>query len=149
MVSDSVTPWTVTHQAPLFMEFPRQEYWRGLPFPSPRDLPDPGIAPNPGIELNPGIKPGFPTLQADSLPSEPPAKSPPGKQLSLAPVYSGGNGEIEWIREDEDSHSSNPSIANRFEFLVDESPVATLPFRPFSLLILHHLTPSSTLQVRD
>ena len=36
-------PWTVTHQAPLCMGFPRQEYWSGLPFPSPGDLPDPGI----------------------------------------------------------------------------------------------------------
>ena len=39
------TPWTVTHQAPLFMGFPRQEYWIGLPFPSPGDLPEPGIKP--------------------------------------------------------------------------------------------------------
>ena len=44
------------------MEFSRQEYWGELPFPSPGDLPDPGI------------KPGSPTLQADSLPSEPPGK---------------------------------------------------------------------------
>ena len=51
----SVTPETVVCQAPLSMEFPRQEYWSGLPFPSP------------------GIKPGSPALQADSLPSEPPA----------------------------------------------------------------------------
>ena len=36
-----VTPWTVSHQAPLSMEFSRQEYWSGLPFPSPGDLPDP------------------------------------------------------------------------------------------------------------
>ena len=44
IVSDSfVTPWTVAHQAPLSMGFPRQEYWSGLPFPSPGDLPDPGI----------------------------------------------------------------------------------------------------------
>ena len=46
----------------MSMEFSRQEYWSGLPFPSPRDLP------------NPGIKPGSPTLQADSLPSEPQGK---------------------------------------------------------------------------
>ena len=39
------TPWTVAHQAPLSMGFSRQEYWRGLPFPSPRDLPNPGIEP--------------------------------------------------------------------------------------------------------
>ena len=38
-----VTPWTVARQAPLFMGFPRQEYWSGLPFPSPGNLPDPGI----------------------------------------------------------------------------------------------------------
>ena len=39
------TPWTVAHQAPLYMRFFRQEYWSGLPFPSPGDLPDPGIEP--------------------------------------------------------------------------------------------------------
>ena len=57
-----MTPWAVAYQAPLFMEFSRQEYWSGLPFPSPGDLPDPGI------------EPGSPTLQADALPSEPPGK---------------------------------------------------------------------------
>ena len=46
-------------QTPLSMRFPRQEYWSGLPFPSPGDFP------------NPGIKPVSPALQADSLPSEP------------------------------------------------------------------------------
>ena len=50
-----MTPWTVAHQAPLSMGFSRQEYWSGLPFPSPMDLP------------NPGIEPRSPTLQADSL----------------------------------------------------------------------------------
>ena len=49
------TPWTVGHQVPLSMEFSRQEYWSGLPFPLPRDLPDPGI------------KPRFPALQVDPL----------------------------------------------------------------------------------
>ena len=44
-MSDSVNPWTVTHQAPLSMGFPRQEYWSGFPFPPPGDLPDPGIEP--------------------------------------------------------------------------------------------------------
>ena len=52
------TPWTVACQAPLSMGFSRQEYWGGLPFPSPRDLPDPGIEPE------------SPALQADSLPTE-------------------------------------------------------------------------------
>ena len=56
------TPWTVAHQAPPSMGFSRQEYWSGLPFPSPGDLP------NPGIEL------GSPVLQTDALPSEPPGK---------------------------------------------------------------------------
>ena len=54
------TPWTVAYQAPQSMEFSRQEYWSGLPFPSPEDLP------------NPGSEPGSPALQADALPSEPP-----------------------------------------------------------------------------
>ena len=58
------TPWTVTYQAPPSMGFSRQEYWSGLPFPSPGDLPDPGI------------EPGSPTLQADPLTSEPPGKAP-------------------------------------------------------------------------
>ena len=43
VVSDSQTPWTVVHQAPLSLEFSREEYWSGLPFPSPEDLPNPGI----------------------------------------------------------------------------------------------------------
>ena len=52
VVSEFVTPWIVAHQAPLSKGFSRQEYWSGLPFPSPRDLPDPGIEPT------------FPALQA-------------------------------------------------------------------------------------
>ena len=40
-----MTPWTVAHQAPLSMEFSRQEYWSGLPFPTPEDLSNPGIEP--------------------------------------------------------------------------------------------------------
>ena len=53
-------PWTSAHQTPLSMGFSRQEYWNGLTFPSPGDLPDPGIGP------------GSPALWADSLPAEPP-----------------------------------------------------------------------------
>ena len=46
VVSDSfATPWSVAHQVPLSMGFPRQEYWSGLPFPFPGDLPDPGTEP--------------------------------------------------------------------------------------------------------
>ena len=44
-MSNSATPWIVTHWAPLSMGFSRQEYWSGLPFPPPGDLPDPGIEP--------------------------------------------------------------------------------------------------------
>ena len=62
VMSDSVTPWTAAHQAPLSMEFCRQGYWSGLPFPSPEDLP------------HPWIEPGSPTLQADTLPTEPSGK---------------------------------------------------------------------------
>ena len=61
------TPWTVACQAPLSMGFSRQEYWNGLPVPSPGDLP------------NPGIKPRSPALQADALSSEPLGKPPDEK----------------------------------------------------------------------
>ena len=47
VVSDSATPWTVAHQAPLSMGFLRQEYWSALPFPIPGDIPDPGSKPSP------------------------------------------------------------------------------------------------------
>ena len=57
-----MTPWTVTNQVPLSMEISRQEYWSGLPFPSPGDL------------LDLGIEPQSPTLQADTLLSESPGK---------------------------------------------------------------------------
>ena len=57
-----MTPWTVDHQALLSMDFSRQEYWSGLPFPSSGDTPDPGIEPR------------SPVLQADSLLFELPGK---------------------------------------------------------------------------
>ena len=57
-------PWTVTYQAPQSMGFTRQEYWSGLLFPSPGDLP------------NPGTEPRSPALQTDALPSEPLGKPP-------------------------------------------------------------------------
>ena len=66
------TPWTVAHQAPPSMGFSRQEYWSGLPFPSPGDLPDPWI------------KPRSPALQADTLNSEPPGKL---SKLPYDPAY--------------------------------------------------------------
>ena len=76
-------PWTVAQHAPLSMEFSRQEYWSGLPFPSPGDLSDAGI------------EPGFPAMQADSLPTDHHLTSPldiPEKLLKsyghiVFPVY--------------------------------------------------------------
>ena len=59
---DVATPWTVVYKVPLSMEFSRQEYWRGLPVPSPGDLPDAGIEPR------------SPALRADALTTEPPGK---------------------------------------------------------------------------
>ena len=66
-----MTPWTVAHQAPQSMEFSRQEYWSGLPFPFPGDLP------------NPGIEPGSPTLQADHQRSPRRAETKRKKEFNL------------------------------------------------------------------
>ena len=60
-----VTPWTVAHRVPLSTGFPRQEYWSGLPFPSPGDLPAPGT------------EPASPALAGRLSPTEPPEKSKP------------------------------------------------------------------------
>ena len=62
-VSNSLTPWTIACQTLLSMEFSRHAYWSGLPFSTPGDFSDPGT------------EPGSPSLQADSLPSEPAEKS--------------------------------------------------------------------------
>ena len=70
VVVDSVTPWTVARQAPLSMEFSRQEYWSRLPFPPPGDLPDPGIEPM--SPVSPALVGGFFTTE------------PPGSRYSIA-----------------------------------------------------------------
>ena len=62
VMSNSWDPWAVALQAPLSMGFSRQEYWSGLPFPSPGDLP------------NPGIEPASPALEAGSLATESPGE---------------------------------------------------------------------------
>ena len=67
-----MTPWTIALQAPMSMEFSRQQYWSRSPFPSPGNL------------SNPGIEPRSPVLQADSLPSESPGKSKVSHILSLS-----------------------------------------------------------------
>ena len=66
----SATPWTVAYQDPLSMEFSRQEYWSGFPFPPPGDLPDRGIEPR------------SPALQADTLSSEPLGKPFPEMEIT-------------------------------------------------------------------
>ena len=73
------TPWTVARQSPLAMGFFSQEYWNGLPFPSPGNLSDPAI------ELT------SPALQVDSLPSEPPGKvSRNHRDIPAAPEWPEG-----------------------------------------------------------
>ena len=68
--------WTVAYQAPPSMGFSRQEYWSGLPFPSPGDLPNPGMEPSPA-------------LRADALTSEPPGR-PYGSIIDLHVVLVSG-----------------------------------------------------------
>ena len=65
VVSYSLNPWTVARQVPLSMRFSREEYWRGLPFPPPGDLPDPGIEPT---------SPMAPVLTGRLFTTEPPGK---------------------------------------------------------------------------
>ena len=97
VISDSyMNPWTVARQVPLFMGFPRQEYWNGLPFPSPGDLPDPGIEPR------------FPALQADSLPTE--LQGKPKKECSRREKGMNSIGSV--IRV---SFVMNPSLQEGFE----------------------------------
>ena len=79
------TPWTVAHYAPLSMGFSRQEYWSGLPFPSPGDLP------------NPGIEPRSPALQADALTSEPPGKPLPNKVCRCASMCVSSDNSFFWV----------------------------------------------------
>ena len=81
------TPWAVAHQAPPSVEFSRQEYWSGLPFPSPRDLP------------NPEIEPRSPALQAAPLPSEPPGKpSYPLGRYKLKPQRATPSYLLRWLQ---------------------------------------------------
>ena len=91
------TPWTVAYQAPPSVGFSRQEYWSGLPFPSPGDLP------------NPGIEPRSPALQADALPSE-----PPGKTLKLSLSLNSWSG----IRSSDKDHTLSPQAKISPFFLV-------------------------------
>ena len=84
------TPWTVTYQAPLSMGFSRQEYWSGLPFPSPRDLPDPGIESE------------SPALQADALTSEPPGKPKGNHKQQQKVTLQNGRKYLQMMRQTRD-----------------------------------------------
>ena len=79
------TLWSIAFQAPLSMGFSRQEYWSGLPFPSPGDLPDPRIEPT---------SPLSPALQADSLPAEPLGKTLRARNRSKLPLCLAGLWDI-------------------------------------------------------
>ena len=80
------TPWTVAHQAPLSMRFPRQGHWSGLPFPSPGGLPDPGIEPR-----SPALIGGFFTTEP---PGKPPTNYPAYKKLTTP--FSGASCLLRW-----------------------------------------------------
>ena len=70
MFDSFATPWTVAHQVPLSMGFPRQEHWSGLPFLSPAEIPNPGIEP-----MSPALASGFLTTD------------PPGKSMIANTIY--------------------------------------------------------------
>ena len=110
-------PVDIACQAPLSMGFSRQEYWSGLPFPSPGDLP------------NPGIEPGSPALQADALSSEPPGKPPRtgDKRPNIikdAPFthYSGNYKSL-------GSHKAGDQISFRNIFCSSEWPNIFVPYK--------------------
>ena len=96
-----VIPWTVPRQAPLSIGFSRQEYWSGLPCPPPRGIP------------NPGIEPRSPTLQAESLLSEPPGKPENTTVGSLSLLHG-----IFLTQE------SNPLLLCLLHWLADSLPLA-------------------------
>ena len=120
----SVTPWTVACQAALSMEFSREEYWSGLPFPSPRDLPDPGI------------KPGSPALTGGFFTTAPPGK-PPYSLLSrkyytvvkVALILEHGQSIL--IREFNFSHSPRAIWETFFPFVWQRELLHIWPFQLF------------------
>ena len=116
MFNSIATPWTAAYQAPQSMEFSRQEYWSGLPFISPGDLP------NPGIEL------GSSALQANALSSEPPGK-PHGLYITLnpnpnpnSPDQNTGVASLSLLQGIFQTQGSNPSPALHTDSLPAEPP---------------------------
>ena len=99
----TATPWCVAHQALLStMGFSRQEYWSGLSFPSPGDLP------------NPGIKPRFPTLQADFLLTKPPGK--PNTTYQIRSDQISRSAVSDSLRPHESQHARPPYHHQLLEF---------------------------------
>ena len=92
------TPWTVTYSASPSVGFSRQEYWSGLPFPSPGDLP------------NPGIKPRSPALEADALASEPPGKHHELYSPWNSPGQNTGVGSLSLLQGIFPTQGSNPGL---------------------------------------
>ena len=92
-----MTLWTVARQAPLSMGFFSQEYWSGLPFPPPVDLPNPGIKPESSVS---------PALQADSLPAEPSGKSSGKRFMEQLNISQEG---LEALRENPTGRSFGPA----------------------------------------
>ena len=117
-----VTPWTVAHQAPPAMGFSKQEYWSGLPFPSPGDLSDPGIEP---------VSPEF---QTDALTSE-----PPGKLLfsSIGPTTRGTEPESHWCKswslKAQEPEARVVQGQEKMDFLAQEERARVCPPLLFSL----------------
>ena len=91
MSNSFATPWTIAYQSSPFLEFSRQGFWAGLPFPSPGYLPDPGIEPR------------SPELQADTLLSE-----PPGKPHGLYSPWNSPGQNVEWVTFPLSRESSQP-----------------------------------------
>ena len=104
MSNTFVTPWTIAHQAPLSIAFPRQEYWTGLPFPSPGDLPDPGI------------KPASPALAGRLFTIEPPGKP----QLNLAVLkfshYSRKNKQNKQTKKQAKQSKTIPQVKTKSQY---------------------------------
>ena len=101
VVSDSVTPQTAVLQAPLLMGFFRQEYWSGLPFPSPSDLPDPGIKP---------ASPVSPALKQNSLSTEP-------SGIWNMDITPGGAGARPWMMKHITHHGWDGKVGRSRAFL--------------------------------
>ena len=120
MSNSFVTPRIVACQAPLSMDFSRQEYWSGLPFPSPRDLPDPGIEPT------------SPTLAGRFFTSEPPEKL--NLKLSQSKNFDGKGGKNKTYFL---THRADPHYAKTTEKEVcknEEQSISTSIGKVFSLL---------------